>query len=239
MVPATVAWRLGYSCQEPGDSRLETFRNPLGGHRAGGWGPAPGSPQRGFSRMSPTTLPFGGCFIDLWSHSLCFSRPTFERASHDGRPADKGVRRAGGRGAPCVQVCLIKAFVGVDLPHLKCDFRRNSRTGGPWSEKAGAGVPRPQAPSSDKALLESCSFGAGPGRHLLDAALVGPLLSALRVAPSWTRPARPSMVNLGQWASQQTLFAQDPALLVASRKWCVIMFVCASGFSFLNTQISG
>lgn len=108
----------------------------------------------------------------------------------------------------------------------------------PWSEKAGAAVPRPQAPSPDKALLESSSFGAGPGRHLLDAALVEPLLSALRVAPGWMRPARPSVVNLGQWASQQTLFAQDPALLVASRKWCVTVFLCACGF-FLNTQVSG
>lgn len=51
--------------------------------------------------MSPASLPFGGCFIDLWSHSLCFSRPTFDRAGPDGCPADKGVRRAAG-GVPHV-----------------------------------------------------------------------------------------------------------------------------------------
>ena len=79
--------------------------------------------RRGFSQMSPATRPFGGGFIDLWSHSLCFSRPTFERAGHDGCPADKGVRQGGGQGAPCVQVRLIKAFEGIDLPCLKCDFR--------------------------------------------------------------------------------------------------------------------
>lgn len=100
--------------------------------------------QHGFSRMSPTTRPFGGCFIDLWSHSLCFSRPTFERAGRDGCPADKGVRQGGGQGAPCVQVRLIKAFVGIDLPRLKCDFRRHSRMG--WTlvrEGRSRGSPPP------------------------------------------------------------------------------------------------